>query len=283
MRHSTFEYLQNDLLFRSEISHFAVVAELKNISRAADFLGISQPQVSKSIASLESLLKTTLLIRKSRGVELTLEGQRLLEKIQQIQSLLQSQNAALESVQVVRIGMHPSIALQNYPFLIHPLHLEFPNFRIETVFQTSLEITRQVADLKIDFGLVINPLKNPDIVAKKLESDFVGVWAQRKVPNSGILYYHPDMLKINRLLKRFEHFQKVPIADYEVIAEILHTQKNAVGILPQAVAKRYELSQAIEDQLLTVDLSLIAHREKLKSPQMKSFFQKILKNANLRT
>ena len=56
---------------------FYTVAQCGNISAAAKKLYISQPAVSKSISRLEESFASPLLIRSSRGVTLTENGQLL--------------------------------------------------------------------------------------------------------------------------------------------------------------------------------------------------------------
>ncbi len=275
MRHSQFAYAEAWTLFRSEIFQFLAVAESKNISKASEVLGITQPQLSKAMAGLEANWGEVLLIRKSRGVELTLAGQALLERIQHLKKAWELEDQKDAGFRRLRFGFHHSIAMKAYPLVIHPLNLDSNHLQFETEFGTSLEITRKVADLQIDFGLVINPQKNPDVVAKRLEADFVAIWNKGKAPIGGILYFHPDMLNVHRLLKKMTGFQKIPIADYEVIAQVVASQKNALGILPQSVARRFGLDAYQQEKLFSVDVMLIAHREKLKSPEIKSMFQKI--------
>ena len=63
----------------SQYRIFYAVAKAGNISRAAKELYISQPAISKSISKLEDSLNTVLYTRNSRGVQLTDEGQVLIE------------------------------------------------------------------------------------------------------------------------------------------------------------------------------------------------------------
>lgn len=57
-----------------QLKYFAAVAEVGNIGLAAEKLNISQPPVSRQIQALEYELGTQLLVRTSRGVELTEAG-----------------------------------------------------------------------------------------------------------------------------------------------------------------------------------------------------------------
>nr|WP_224745841.1 LysR family transcriptional regulator [Neiella litorisoli] len=67
---------------------FAKVAELLSFSKAAEQLDISRSYLSQQINQLESELKTQLLIRSTRKVRLTTEGQRVLRQMLDINQKL---------------------------------------------------------------------------------------------------------------------------------------------------------------------------------------------------
>ncbi|HEU4634624.1 MAG TPA: LysR family transcriptional regulator, partial [Edaphobacter sp.] len=60
---------------------FAVLAEERNITRAAARLLLSQPAVSRSLKRLRDMFHDDLLIRTASGYEPTPKGQRLLEEV----------------------------------------------------------------------------------------------------------------------------------------------------------------------------------------------------------
>src|SRR5258706_11800349 len=61
-------------LSHSDLSYFREVAEVGNISRAAERLGISQPSLSTAMQRLERRFECDLLVRGKTGVPLTREG-----------------------------------------------------------------------------------------------------------------------------------------------------------------------------------------------------------------
>jgi DNA-binding transcriptional LysR family regulator len=63
---------------------FAVLAEERNISRAADRLRLSQPAVTRALQRLRGMFRDELLIRVSGNYEPTPQGQRLLRELETI-------------------------------------------------------------------------------------------------------------------------------------------------------------------------------------------------------
>lgn len=55
-------------------NYFYYVCEFKSITKAASFLYVSQPAITKQIKNLENLLGKNLIIRSSKGIELTEDG-----------------------------------------------------------------------------------------------------------------------------------------------------------------------------------------------------------------
>ncbi len=68
--------------------YFAVVAEQRNIARAADVLGLSATALSKSLRRLEKSLGAKLVNRAGRGINLTPVGQELSGWIGPLQAMI---------------------------------------------------------------------------------------------------------------------------------------------------------------------------------------------------
>ena len=60
---------------------FTVLAEERNVSRAAARLFLSQPAVSRALQRLRDMFHDDLLMRTAAGYEPTLQGQRLIEEL----------------------------------------------------------------------------------------------------------------------------------------------------------------------------------------------------------
>ena len=72
----------------SQLREFAAVARCGNMTKAAQQLSIAQPSLSKSIRHLEDELGAKLFFRSSRGMDLTHEGEILLQAAEEVFPLL---------------------------------------------------------------------------------------------------------------------------------------------------------------------------------------------------
>ena len=56
---------------------FVEVVKEGNITKASEKLNVSQPAITKQIKNLEKQISMKLLERKSKGIELTIDGKKL--------------------------------------------------------------------------------------------------------------------------------------------------------------------------------------------------------------
>ncbi len=68
-----------------DLRYFAAIAEHRSIRRAAEELNLSQPGLSKSLRRLEQEMRTKLVSRTPRGVELTAVGSVLATHVRRLQ------------------------------------------------------------------------------------------------------------------------------------------------------------------------------------------------------
>ena len=77
-----------------QIDAFLVVAELRNVTRTAEKLGLAQPTVSDRLHALEKEMRIRLLRRKGRGVELTPAGVAALPALKRARAALDASRDA---------------------------------------------------------------------------------------------------------------------------------------------------------------------------------------------
>lgn len=91
-----------------EFARFLAVADLGNVTRAAETLNISQPALSRSLALLEQRFRTTLFTRGPNGVELTGAGQILYDNASRALRLLRD---AEERIDYEGVGGNLSLSI----------------------------------------------------------------------------------------------------------------------------------------------------------------------------
>lgn len=111
---------------------FLAVAEAGQFQAAGTRLGVSQQAVSKRIASLERELGLRLFARTPRGALLTLDGQALLPRAQELLRAEARARAAVAPerrplrVDVINVKLAPGL-------LMHAFHAQHPDSRLELV------------------------------------------------------------------------------------------------------------------------------------------------------
>lgn len=241
----------------AELSYFLEISNTLNISRAAERLGISQPTLTLAVQRLEVSLGVPLLIRTKAGVQLTQAGRKLAS---QGRALLHEweriRDEATKDESEIRgrytVGCHPSVALYSLPCFLPQLLEEKTFLEIKLVHDLSRRITEDVISFKVDFGIVVNPWRHPDLVIKSLCTDEVSLWVGRKQsplqdPKSGngVLICDPDLIQSQFILKQLPRsgflFRRiVSSSSLEVIRALVASQAG-VGILPGRVAQRVGL------------------------------------------
>ena len=230
----------------ADLTYFVEVANTLNVSRAAERLGISQPSLSLSLKRLETSVGAPLFTRSKRGVALTQGGKQLLNHAR---ALLQSWDTvragALASVNEIQgtytIGAHPSVSLYLLWRFLPQLMQDHPKLDIRLRHDLSRRIAEDVISLKIDVGVVVNPVQHPDLVIHHLCDDEVTLWAAPRA-NKSVLICDPDLLQSQSLMKKIkksglEFERTVNSSNLEVIAD-LTANGCGIGILPSRVADR---------------------------------------------
>lgn len=151
-----------------QIETFVHVAEHGSFSKAALVLGVAQPALSRQVRALETELRTALLLRNGRGVQLTEAGRRLLEHGHDIlHAVAQARQDLLaqrhEPVGQVVVAMPPTVArLYTLP-LIEAFRAEMPKARLSIMEGFSVHITEWLVSGRADVALVHNPEPLPTL------------------------------------------------------------------------------------------------------------------------
>jgi LysR family transcriptional regulator, cell division regulator len=239
-----------------DLTYFIEVSKHLNLSRTATNLGISQPSLTLAMQRLEMSLDTSLFIRHKRGVSLTKAGKQLLikasELLRQWEGIKAESYSSAHDIQGnFRLGCHASMGLYVLPKLLADLLQNNPKLEIELHHGVSRNITAKVINLDIDIGIVVNPIRHPNLVIQQLEKDRVHLWCNESKSlklNSGIDLYSqknillcdPDLIQTQAILKalkksKISYGRIITSSSLEVIAELTKSGCG-IGILPSTIA-----------------------------------------------
>ena len=156
----------------ADLRTFVSIAEQGNFTKAAEKLQVSRSHVSRQISQLESQLGVTLLIRTTRTLKLTHEGQKLYQECANAFSFINQ--ALLEAVEntetlsgdifidsVGGIIGEDIIATMAHEFMkLHPnvhIHLDFSSHRIDLIMD-DIDIAFRMGELSKDEAFIAYPL-----------------------------------------------------------------------------------------------------------------------------
>ncbi|OWV27915.1 LysR family transcriptional regulator [Halomonas campaniensis] len=147
---------------------FISVAEEGRLTAAAAREHLALAAVSKRISDLETLVGTTLLYRRPRGVELTPAGQaflhharRIMDNIERLQAELSEYGEGVRGH--VRIHSNTSAIIAFLPQDLSAFSRLYPEIKIDLQERVSSEIIAAVRDGLTDIGIFAGHVAAPDL------------------------------------------------------------------------------------------------------------------------
>ena len=155
---------------------FYFVAKYKNISQAAKVLLNNQPNVTRTIKSLENALGCKLFVRNSHGVSLTYEGERLFEHVEIAFEHLESGEEEIALNKTLQRGV---VSIGATEIALHCLLLPiiqrfkklYPSVKINITNQSTPQATNAVKNGLLDFALVTTPNIKATNLTEKIIKD----------------------------------------------------------------------------------------------------------------
>lgn len=156
-----------------QLRYFVAVAEELHFGRAADRLHISQPPLSQQIRQLETQLGVQLFERTKRSVKLTHPAEVFLA---QARAALASLDDAVDAVRAaargeagyLRLGCTAASAYSVVPTLMRRFKEHYPLVEVALHERFTAEQARDLAEARLDIGLLRLPVDQPGLVTEKL-------------------------------------------------------------------------------------------------------------------
>ncbi len=203
-----------------ELKYFLAVAREESISKAAEALFITQPNLSRQMHNLESEIGKQLFIRGTRKITLTEEGKLLRKRAEEILDLYNKTNNELNAPITdvsgdIYIGGGESYALQSIAKTIHDVQGEFPNVKFHLFSGDSAIISERLDKGLIDFGIFIEPFDLSKYEHLRLPLyDTWGVLMRKDSPLAVKEYITPEDLWDKPLIRSRQSLGKNKISDW---------------------------------------------------------------------
>ncbi|WP_179291211.1 LysR family transcriptional regulator [Pantoea vagans] len=138
------------------------VADVRNISRAAEATGMTQSAASQAIAQLESSLGFPVFVRERRHISVTALGEQVIEHAR---TMLVQLNAIRELADEsrglqggrIRLASFPSVTSTLLPGLLRNVRRLYPGIEVVVLEGTDEEVEEWLAADTVELGVVMNP------------------------------------------------------------------------------------------------------------------------------
>ncbi len=156
-----------------DLQLFAKVAEAGGMSQAAAALGLSQPNVSRTVRGLERRLNARLLTRTGRGVELTASGERFLafamdtvNSFDQTKAEIERLDGSLPSQLRICVPRHTGRLL--VPPIFRTFHEHLPGVTLDIMERQAIDTSKLLMARDCDVAVFYDNATSPFPERRKL-------------------------------------------------------------------------------------------------------------------
>lgn len=248
-----------------ELNHlktFVIVAEEKNLTRAAERLYMTPPSVSAHIKALEDELGVVLFIRKPQGMDITehgeilrLKAEKILNSTREMVNLSKKLQASL--VGTTRVGLSASPTFQKVAPLISQMQKEHPDIELTFIASCTHKIIQGLKNHSMDAGYIFGALEDEALTGHLVtQADLViaapAAWKDRvmgaswgeiaAVPWIGSTAYCPFQMTVEKLFKK----RKLVLQSIVRTDDEIHKCELVEAGVGMSLLERSEAEQAVK-------------------------------------
>ena len=189
-----------------ELRYFLAVAQEQNITKAAEYLYITQPSLYKQMQNLEKEIGRPLFIRGNRKILLTEAGMLLKKRAEELLALYEKTeaelSAPLEEVQgEVFIGCGESHAVQTVAHAAKTVQRNYPGIRFNFFSGDASDVVEKLDRGLIDFSVLLDYAGLSDYHSLRLpHTDTWGILMRRDSPLAAKPFITLDDIRHENLL-----------------------------------------------------------------------------------
>ena len=230
-----------------QLVYFQMASRLRNITRAAQRLKVSQPNITVAIKKLESELDVQLFDRSQKQLTLTPEGAVFLKRID---LALRNINDAVLEVNdykqlqkgAIKIGIPPMMGAYLFPKVFSGFRHLHPNLDVLLYEEGSVSIREKLESDELDFGIIIVPATAPNLNVLHMSRNQLMVCVAENSPLA---------LKKKIRPRDIAESDLIMMKEGSYLREIVHAKLSALKISPRTVLE--------SGQIVTIK-GLVAHQ-----------------------
>lgn len=142
------------------LRYFLAVAREENMTRAAKYLHVTQPTLSKQIKQLEDEVGKKLFIRSNYSIKLTQEGLLLRKRAEDIVKMVDKTMDEFHSLDEINggdiyIGGAESDTIKYFTWAARNLHEKYPNIRFHLYSGNTETVAERLDKGLLDFAIIV--------------------------------------------------------------------------------------------------------------------------------
>ena len=228
-----------------QLQFFKKIAELENISKAAEELFIAQPALSRALKNLETELGFSLFERNGKKIFLNRNGEVLYKHVQRIQndfSHMENELREVNNIKSSTVNVAVRVASRLLPDILKSFYAKYPDTNL-VIYQNN-----QITKNSPDFDVIID--SRPFHTDTASLNDFL-LLEERillALPTS-----HPLATQKKIFLSNLEGESCSLLNEYSSLGKLVHTTLSAQNFTPRIIFES-DNPHMIRD-FLTLDLS----------------------------
>ena len=203
-----------------ELKYFLAIAKAQSISKAAEALFVTQPNLSRQMQNLEKEIGKQLFIRGTKKISLTEAGRLLLKRATEIVELYERTESELYAPTTdingdIYIGGGESYAMGLIAKAARAVQSEHPAVKFHLFSGDSATISERLDKGLIDFGIFIEPFDSSKYERMRLPlHDTWGVLMRKDSPLADKPYITPQDLWDKPLIRSRQSIGKNKVNDW---------------------------------------------------------------------
>ena len=166
----------------SQLRYFIAVAKLGNMSKAAETLFVSQPNLSTSISRLEEEVGVPLFERRRGKIALNQNGELLLKSVEQAVSLLDAGVQAVRNQHSGRPEPLSIVCMTDDTTLLEHFLLEHPEVNLIHQRADLPNVTSLLDRCEVDLAMTVLPPPSEEVVYERIYACNFGMLMRREHP-----------------------------------------------------------------------------------------------------